>query len=280
MKKIIIVSILSLLSFNSFSQSILVFDDKDIYQTMTEEMADPIYDYIMFNLHDYYRKHYKYPENIDTFVNYLYCASLHFLVRDEGLNVEDAKKELEQLKYERLSVKERWGLTQASMVFNYCYVHKNQTNFIYETDYIVLLCGADSVYFTYRKADACIDRYSDRLSDNRFVPIEGAKFYDKTGEFVSVDIEEIENLYQLIRNIIRDNYKEIWLEDKRPTITAILKYNKEDGLSSFCSDDNIDLEHDPFFIDVKNILNNFMMDYSSIHSIIMPLYCCESKTIN
>ena len=283
MKKIIIISILCSLSFNSFSQSALVCEDEDISQTITEAIVDttfdPTYDFVMFTLYYYYERYYKYPENIDTFINYLHYASLHSTVESWGRDIEDVREELEQLKHRKLSAEERWELSHYQVAFNYCYINRSETNFIYETDYIIFLCGADSIYLTYRKIDACVDRYpKDRGIRDRFVPVEGIRFYDKTGELIHVDIEEIKNLYKLISSIIRDKYKEIWVDDERPRMTAIPKYNKEDGLSSFCPNDNIDFENDHFFIDVKNIFSNFLMDYSNIHSMIIPLYCCESKT--
>jgi hypothetical protein len=249
-----------------------VFDSNQV-------VSDPVYDFIMFQLYGYYIIYYKYPESIDTFINYLYNTTLYLAERDLGRDIEDIKKELERLKHKILSIEDREGLLMSQIAFNYCYVHRNETQFIYEEDFIALVCGADSIYFTYKKPDACIDRYgNDYNLGFRFVPpSERIRFYNNTGQTVFINSELIHTLYKSIHEIINERYRKIWVDDNRPVITAILRYNKQDGLSSFCPDDNIDLKHDSFFIEVRNILDNFMSDNKDIYEIIIPLKCCESN---
>jgi hypothetical protein len=282
--------------FYSFALNSLTCQDSVLkYDIKTEEGADcisdsiqfvpdPVYDFIIFELYEFYKSYYKYPDNMDTFVNYLYYKSLYLAARDLGCNSEDIKNELEQLKQRQISLENRQGLLMSQIAFNYCYVHKNETQFIYEDDFIALVCGADSIYFTYKKPNACIDRNSANLSNNVFgfvPPSARIRFYDDTGQTVFVDSELIHTLYKSIHEIINERYRKVWLiDDKRPIITAILIYNKKSGLSSFCPDDNIDVEHDQFFIDVRNILNNFILENKDIYEIIMPIKCCESRSID
>jgi hypothetical protein len=244
-------------------------------------VSDPIYDFIIFELYGYYRNYYKYPDNMDTFVNYLYYKSLYLDARDLGRDPEDIENKLEQLKQKVLpiSIKDMRGLSMSQIVFNYCYVNKDKTQFIYEEDFIVLVCGADSIYLTYKKQDVCIDRYgNDYNLWFRFIPpSERIRFYNNTGQIVFIDSELIHALYKSLLEIINIKYRKIWTDDESPVITAILKYDKKDGLSSFCPDDNIDLKHDPFFIEVRNVLDNFIYENKDIYEIIIPLKCCESK---
>jgi hypothetical protein len=237
-----------------------------------QELIDPVYDFIMFSLYGYYDRYYKYPTDMDTFVNYLYYGSLNSVAANYGRDINDVKMEMEQLKQKILpiSINDMRGLSMSQIAFNYCYVYKNVTQFIYEEGFIALICGADSIYLTYKKPDVCIDRYVDYGS----VQI---KFYDNKGQIVFIDSELIHTLYKSINDIVKDKYKQIWIDENRAIITAILKYNKKDGLSSFCPDDNVDVEHDSFFIDVKNILDKFVSENDDIYEIIIPVICYESR---
>ncbi|MDR2652720.1 MAG: hypothetical protein LBC68_10490 [Prevotellaceae bacterium] len=295
MKTKIIKTVFFMFIFYSFASNSLICKDIINYEINTEKeksdsisdstkvVSDPVYDFIIFELYEYYRSYYKYPDNMDTFVNYLYYKSLYLAKRDLGRNTEDVKSELEQLKQKQISLENRQGLLMSQIVFNYCYVHKNETQFIYEEDFIALVCSADSIYFTYKKPNACIDRNSNNLSNNVFgfvPPSERIRFYNNTGQVVFVDYELIHALYKSIHEIINERYRDIWqIDDKRPIITAILKYNKKDGLSSFCPDDNIDVEYDPFFIEVRDILDCFISENKDIYEIIIPMKCCESRRI-
>jgi hypothetical protein len=245
-------------------------------------VVDPVYDFIIFELYEYYKSYYKYPANMDTFVNYLYNKILNIMTNYMDMNIEEIKQELDYFKTKEINIINRKELFYMARVFNYCYVHRNEMQFIYEDNFIALICGADSIYFTYKKPDACIDRYGNDYSLGfRFIPpSERIKFYNITGKIVFINSELIHTLYKSIHEIINEKYRKIWIDDNRPVITAILKYNKQDGLSSFCPDDNIDLENDSFFIEVENILYNFTSENKDIYEIIIPLKCCESKKID
>ena len=69
------------LSFNSFSQSVLAFDDEDINQTMT----DPIYDYIIFNLPNNYVYH-KYSQNLYYYTPWKPDIFIKKIISNNGLN--------------------------------------------------------------------------------------------------------------------------------------------------------------------------------------------------
>lgn len=279
-------------TFCLFLSNTLICKDKNYgtkaYKEISDSVmniSDPVYDYIMLNLYEYYKNYYKYPQNMDTFINYLYYTSLNSVSMYYGRDIETVKNEFEALKQKILSTEERKGLLVSQIAFNYCYVNKESTQFIYEEDVIVLICGADSAYCTYKKPDVCIDRYARNTSFNFISLTERIRFYDSTGQIIPIEFDVIDALYKSINNMINSKYRKLWLSadnkplnNNRQIITAILKYNKN-GLHSFCPNDNIDLEQDQFFVDIKDILYNFMNINTNIYEIIIPIKCCESERL-
>ena len=273
MKKKIIISIILIVSYYNVlcnECTIIRLDQKsEIHE------YNPMYDMIKFRIYNYYEDYYKYPEHKTDLIDYLYNRVLVLFTHVYGEDPDTVQIGLELLFQAKFSKKQIDSMHDEVQILNYFIEHKD-INIIYEDDYIIFECESDNnLVLRYSKIDICNDR--SKLFDGSFCIDVKSKFYDRRGRIINDDNELKHNLYSDINDIVNYKYQQLWIDANKQTVTVILRYNKKNGLTSLCPNDNMDLKHNHFFLDVQDILDSFIFENKDVYEIILPIRCYETN---
>ena len=224
-------------------------------------------------MHQYCMQTYKYP-NIDNLIKFWHEMSIVYAKKNilKIATIELAVKE-------KLSQKEREKLIHRDYAtLNFVCMYKGSISIDYNNDLITICCNINGKNI-FNVQSGMIGWCYARYEGGPAVYLDDYCFFDSTDYPIGTCFEFREEIFDHLYNNIARKYSEfkiVHFNNRDFRQIAILKYNKQHGLSSLCPDD-IDLENDPYINDVKEYLNELLTDNPEIYEIILPLNCFKGE---
>lgn len=239
----------------------------DSYQAYGDEM------YLLVS--EYYNRFFTCPKTADILFKFEYNQIRHF-IHNLYFDSVELNRSINVALDTAITQEDREKMPFNLAFVNFLSMYKDFISIDYCNGYVSIICIIkDKKLFNIKKElmYKCYERYDYQKSIN----LDQFVCFDNTGYPIGKNYEFEEYVFNKLYNIAKryKKSKRIYINNYEFQQIVILKYNKKDGLSSLCIDDNIDLINDFYITDVKNFLDDLLTCNADIYEIIIPLVCYE-----
>jgi hypothetical protein len=227
---------------------------------------------------EYYDRFFKYPKSTDKLLKFEYTYTMQIID-----NLYADSTELINMVNSAFNTKhtqaERENMSFGLAFCNFLSMYKDYITLKSDTGYVSISCDVDNRnLFNIKKelVTKCYDRY-DRWSE----VLNNCIFFNIDDNTIKDNDFKNKVLRDIKLNVMTKYNKACYVinNNKEYFKIVILRYNKQEGLTFLCPDDN-NLDSDPFINDVKSFLTDLLDKNPDIYEIVIPVICMESKKTN